>query len=77
MSAELEILKQQMMHMQSQLAFQEDAVQSLDEALVQQQQEILLLHRQLKLLRERQQEQVAQNEAGPESDLSNEKPPHY
>ena len=77
MSGDIEELKQLVMELQSQLAFQEDAVGSLDQALAQQQQEIMLLRRQLEMLRERLQEQTAQNDAGQSIDLLDEKPPHY
>ncbi|MCB1688783.1 MAG: SlyX family protein [Halioglobus sp.] len=77
MSADVDTLKQQMMELQSQLAFQEDAVSSLDAALALQQKEILLLQRQLKLLRARQQEQEHHNEAGASNAPLDEKPPHY
>jgi SlyX protein len=77
MSAEVDMLKQQMTEMQSQLAFQEDAVRSLDEALAQQQQELLLLRRQLELLRQRQQDDAAHNEAGSAGVPADDKPPHY
>ena len=77
MSADVDLLKQQIMELQSQLAFQEDAVRSLDEALAHQQQEIVLLRRQLELLGQRQQEHAAQNDAGPTSVSLDEKPPHY
>ena len=77
MSADVNILKEQMQDLQSQLAFQEDAVKSLDEALALQQQEILLLRRQLELLRQHQLEQSTQNEEGSSASLLDEKPPHY
>ena len=77
MSADVDMLKQQMMELQSQLAFQEDAVRSLDEALAQQQQELLLLRRQLELLRQRQQDNTAHNEAGLAGAPADDKPPHY
>jgi SlyX protein len=77
MSADVDTLQQQMMEMQSQLAFQEDALRSLDEALSQQQQEILLLRRQLELLRQRQQEHVVHSDAGLADVPLDEKPPHY
>jgi SlyX protein len=75
MTADVETLKQQVEDLQSRLAFQEDAISSLDGALSQQQREILLLRRQLELLNERLQEQAgeqAERSAGPD-----EKPPHY
>ncbi len=77
MSADVERLQQQMMELQSQLAFQEDAVSSLDAALALQQQEILLLRRQLELLRERQQAQERNGDAGGNTAPVHEKPPHY
>lgn len=77
MSGDIDELKQQMMELQSQLAFQEDALGSLDQVLAQQQQEILLLRRQLELLRQRQQEQGAHQEAGHSGVSLDEKPPHY
>jgi SlyX protein len=77
MSAEVEQLKQQMMELQSQLAFQEDAVESLDAALSEQQQEILVLRRQVELLKERQETQAAAEEAGGADAPANERPPHY
>jgi SlyX protein len=74
---EIDELKEQVMEMQSQIAFQEDTVQTLNDALALQQQEILVLRRQLELLKLRQDEQAPghQNEApgNPGDDL----PPHY
>jgi SlyX protein len=77
MSTDVDTLKEQMMDLQSQLAFQEDAVKSLDEALALQQQEILLLRRQLELLRQQQLEQATQNEESNGANPVDEKPPHY
>lgn len=72
--ADTEDLKRQLEEVQTQLAYQEDTVQTLNDALALQQQEILLLQRQLQLLKQRQDEQ------GPGSDApagAEEKPPHY
>ena len=67
--------QQQLVDLQTQLAFQEDTLQSLNGALAAQQEEILLLRRQLELLKQRQDEQAAQlDDAGSPVD---EKPPHY
>jgi SlyX protein len=77
MSADVDLLKQQVLELQSQLAFQEDAVRSLDEALAQQQQELLLLRRQLELLRQRQLEHAVHNDTGLASAPTDERPPHY
>jgi SlyX protein len=77
MSADVDLLKQQMAELQSQLAFQEDAVRSLDEALAHQQQELLLLRRQLELLQQRQPDSTALAEALSAGVLADDKPPHY
>ena len=75
MSTDVETLKQQVMELQAQLAFQEDTISGLDAALAQQQQEILLLRRQLELLHERMKEQDRGQPAG--ASEGNQKPPHY
>lgn len=77
MSEEVQELKQQVAELQSQLAFQEDAVSSLDAALSQQQQEMLVLRRQLELLKQRQDEHAPQGDAGSADFAGNDKPPHY
>ena len=77
MSADVDILKQQILELQSQLAFQEDAIQSLDRALAQQQHEMLVMRRQLELLRQHQLQQAEDNGAGPDGNPANELPPHY
>ena len=79
MKGEIDELRQQLVEMQSQLAFQEDTVHVLNDALALQQQEILVLRRQLELIKQRQDEQGAgtgqQNDqpGSPENEL----PPHY
>lgn len=77
MAADRDTLEQQVVDLQSQLAFQEDAISSLDAALARQQQEILVLQKQLEMLRQRQQELAALDEAGPDRAPPMEKPPHY
>ncbi len=77
MSADVDTLKQQMLELQSQFAFQEHALSTLDQALATQQQEILLLRRQLELLRQRQQEQAAHSETAVAGTPADERPPHY
>jgi SlyX protein len=79
MAADVDLLQQQMMELQSQLAFQEDAVRSLDEALAHQQRDLILLRQQLELLRQRQDQQqhAVHIEAGLASVPLDEKPPHY
>jgi SlyX protein len=77
MAADVDALQQQIMDMQSQIAFQEDAIRSLDEAFAQQQQQMLLLRRQLELLSARQQEQEALGVESAATVPQDEKPPHY
>lgn len=65
----------QLVELQSQMAFQEDTIAALNEAVTSQQQEILVLREQLTLLKQRQEEQAAQlDQGGPAAD---ERPPHY
>ncbi len=74
--AEIDTLKEDMVELQSQMAFQEDTIQALNEAMATQQQEILTLRRQLELLKQRQEEQAAASDSvrdGP----GDERPPHY
>ncbi len=65
-----------LIEVQSQLAFQDDTIQALNSALTLQQQELLVLRRQIELLKQRQDEQGS----GLDDDQSppvTEKPPHY
>ena len=69
-------LGQQLMELQSQLAFQEDTVRALNEALASQQQEIILLRRQVELIKQRQDEHAVQLDPDL-APIVDEKPPHY
>ena len=73
--ADKDKLLNDMVELQSQMAFQEDTVSALNEAIAAQQQEILTLRRQLELLKQPLDEQAAS--APGTSGLSEEKPPHY
>ena len=77
MAEEIEQLRRDLMELQSQLAFQEDTVQTLSAAMAVQQQEILVLRRQLELLKQRQDEQSARYAPDEEAAPELEKPPHY
>jgi SlyX protein len=68
-------LQQLIVDLQSQLAFQEHSLRAMNDALAQQQQEILVLQRQLALLKQRQDEQALRLDEGAAS--VDEKPPHY
>jgi len=72
--AEMEDVVQQLFDVQTQLAYQEDMVRELNDALALQQQEILVLRRQLQLLKQRQ-DDMASEPGGP--DNPDEPPPHY
>ncbi|MEM1113815.1 MAG: SlyX family protein [Pseudomonadota bacterium] len=63
--------------LQSQLAFQEDTVQSLNDAVASQQQQLMLLQRQLELLKQRQDEQAQLLDQASNSPTGDEPPPHY
>ncbi|MCB1854584.1 MAG: SlyX family protein [Pseudomonadales bacterium] len=64
-----------LVEVQTQLAYQEDTLRALNEALAAQQQEILVLRRQLQLLKQRQDEQGQEAPQGAPATV--EKPPHY
>ncbi len=66
---------QELEMLQTQLAFLEDTVSSLNTALAAQQREILLLREQLAVLKRRQDE-LQQREDGP-APAADERPPHY
>ena len=70
----MEDVVQQLLEVQTQLAYQEDMVRELNDALALQQQEILVLRRQLQLLKQRQ-DDMAGEPVGP--DNPDEPPPHY
>lgn len=70
-------LQSQVEELQGQLAFQEDALSTLDSALAAQQQEILLLRRQVELLLERHRALEVRYETGDAGAPAQEKPPHY
>ncbi len=72
---EFEDVIEQLVELQSQLAFHEDTVAALNEALAAQQREILVLREQLVLLKKRQEETQAQLDQGGED--ADERPPHY
>ncbi|MBT4522278.1 MAG: SlyX family protein [Halieaceae bacterium] len=74
--AEIDQLVQQLVEMQSQMAFHEDTVRALNDALAQQQQEIIILRRQLELLKQRQEEQASGSDQRALS-ATDERPPHY
>ena len=73
---EFENLSADLVEIQSQLAFQEDTIATLDRALTAQQQELIILRRQLALLGQRLDEQGSSSEASPPA-LAQERPPHY
>lgn len=72
--ADIEEVVQQLFDMQTQLAYQEDMVRELNDALALQQQEILVLRRQLQLLKQRQDDMGS---ATSTEDNAEEPPPHY
>jgi len=69
-------IETQLEALQTQLSYQEHTIATLNEAISAQQQEILLLRRQLELVKQRLDEQ-GQASAGDGADDHDEKPPHY
>ena len=65
---------------QSQMAFHDDAVATLNEVVASQQQEIMVLRQQLMLLKQRQDEQGSHSQGNGPGEMAShedEKPPHY
>lgn len=73
---DLSTLAADLIDVQSQLSFQEDTIASLNDALTQQQKEILTLRRQVELLKHRQDEQSTSSNQDNAPSID-EKPPHY
>mgnify|MGYP006079422407 CR=1 FL=1 len=74
--ANIDKLHDDIVELQSQMAFAEDTVEALNSAIASQQLEITTLRRQVEMLKQRQEEQASDSEpnaAGP----ANERPPHY
>ncbi|MFK8047538.1 MAG: SlyX family protein [Halioglobus sp.] len=74
--ADIDTLAKDMVELQNQMAFQEDTVEALNEAIAAQQVEISLLKRQLELLKQRQDEQGTASDQ-PGEVPADERPPHY
>lgn len=74
--ADIDTLTKDMVELQNQMAFQEDTVEALNDAIAAQQIEISLLKRQLELLKQRQDEQGPSNDQPGEATVD-ERPPHY
>lgn len=73
---EFDKLAADLVEVQSQMAFQEDTVAALNEALTHQQQEIIVLRRQVELLKQRWEERSTNTDLSPPPVLDD-KPPHY
>lgn len=73
---DFERLAGDLVELQSQMAFQEDMISSLNEGLSEQQKEVLLLRRQVELLKQRLEEQALSSDSEPPSG-GHERPPHY
>ena len=72
----LDELNADIVELQSQMAFQESTLEKLNDHMAAQQQEILVLRRQLELLKQRQEEQATVTDQVGDSPVD-ERPPHY
>jgi SlyX protein len=77
MSGDIEQLKAQLVDVQTQLAFQEDVVSTLNGELVRQQTDIDLLNSRFDDIQEQLLNALDQAGAGGSENSGNEKPPHY
>lgn len=67
-------MTEELVELQTQLAFQDHTIATLNEALASQQKQLDVLRLELKLLREKMGDLEDRVETGP---VANEKPPHY
>ena len=67
-------MTEELIELQTQLAFQEQTIAELNNALIDQQQQINLLRMEIKLLKEKFGALEEKAEVGPQQD---ERPPHY
>lgn len=67
-------MSEELVELQTQLAFQDHTIATLNEALASQQKQLDVLRLELKLLREKMGDLEDRVENGP---VANEKPPHY
>lgn len=72
--SETDVLQRQLEQLQSELAFQGDTLQALNDALAVQQQELLTMRRQLELMQQRLREALPAREPGSTQEPP---PPHY
>lgn len=70
-------IEEQLIDVQTRVAFQEDTLAQLNDVITRQDAEIVQLKQQVRLLAQRLDE-LARNPAQPgETELTNERPPHY
>lgn len=69
-------LQEQLIELQTRVAFQEDTLTQLNQVVAKQDQEILTLQQQLRLLAKRLEDALFQEELGVEKQID-ERPPHY
>ncbi|WP_049629272.1 SlyX family protein [Cellvibrio sp. pealriver] len=69
-------LEEQLIDVQTRVAYQEDTLAQLNEVITRQDAEIIQLKQQLRLLALRIDE-IQRNPASAGDDISNERPPHY
>lgn len=74
-SADYESLQEQLIELQTQLQFQEDAIQTLDDVVIRQADALDLLQRQFDELKDRLERYRNEYDSGPPP--ADEKPPHY
>lgn len=72
---EIESLKQEIVELQSQLAFQEDTMQALNSVVIRQQQQIENLHELFQ--QQKSQLETMSEERGAADQTIEERPPHY
>jgi SlyX protein len=77
MNTEQQRLIDQIIDLETKVAYQEDTVQTLNDVITTQQQDIMQLKRQMTLLLDEVRNVLADAESGDVVSLADERPPHY
>ena len=70
-------IEEQLIDVQTRVAYQEDTLVQLNDVITRQDAEIIQLKQQMRLLAQRLDELVRNPLQGDEADVANERPPHY
>lgn len=70
-------IEEQLIDMQTRIAYQEDTLVQLNEVITKQDAELVQLKQQMRLLAQRLEELMRDPAQGGDSEITNDRPPHY